>query len=254
MRRLAVLLLGTAALAVFPAEAAAFHFTNKLSMTASLTDNWSVSGGPICTPNGTGSVTLSLNTNGTTRFRPEFSKSGGRPVGTKLGIYVLAVPVAGGTFTHMGPRHSSGSLTTVDNTTPLPDPTGEIKCDPIDKSQCGTAHIGHAFIEVAGYDPHELYGHATVLNQGFPGATTCQIGQYDNWIPSGNPTASKNGKDAKATLFFKAPSVRSVRRKHTTVLTQTTHEVVTYTEQDADAPRTFTDDITRTITVTINKL
>ncbi|MGH2905759.1 MAG: hypothetical protein ACRDKI_03205 [Solirubrobacterales bacterium] len=242
MRRFVLLLAAVAVLACFPAEAAAFHYTHRVTISAELTDNWSTDDPVDCGIYGSGSVTIKLATDGSTRIRPLYSKYGARPKGRKLGILVLGVP-AGGGVTHMGARKSSGTMTTVDNTTTHPNSPPEDPCVPIKKDGCGTLNIKRATLRASGYDPKHIYGSA-FLNSW----ASCQTGNLENWT---QPRELVPGFDKLGNLLFGPTSARKLARSRKTVLTQSDHKVTTVVRNNGI---TTTDDVTRKMTITITKL
>jgi len=257
MRHVWLVLLIVVPAACFPAEASAFHFTNKVTMSATLTDNWTVQDTNSCGPVGNGSVGVSLTTDGSTRFRPYYSSSAGRPTSRKLGAYVLLVP-QGVASTQMGPRKSSGTITRVDNTVPGPNTIApDQPCDPLDKSGCGVQNVkSSARIEFTDFDPHHQLGTVGLPRGDLQGLGACQIGALQSWQ---TPHSVAGGLDAagdslvESGMLLKMPSVASVKRKRTTVLTVTDHKSTT-TLPVFDGTATYTDDVTRTITVTIKRL
>jgi hypothetical protein len=238
MRLSICLLLAAVMIALLPAAASGFRFTHKLSMTAEFTDNWSVSSPQTCSRQGTGSVTMTLRTKGYTRFRPEGTRRGGR---NGRGMLSLAVP-NGSQVLAMSPRKSEGTITTVDNTYPLLDPTNpDWTCLPIEKQGCGTKAARKSLIFVRGWDYSHLYARASTDSFG-----DCGRGFIGDWYEPG----FGGGFDGEGNLKLGPVTERKLKRRARTVLTATDQKTFTGTGGD----ETITDNVTRKITVTITKL
>ncbi|MBJ7355113.1 MAG: hypothetical protein JHC98_09825 [Thermoleophilaceae bacterium] len=250
MRPIALLVAATALLISLPAEAQAFRYTHGLTMTAQLTDRWTVKDTSECGVNGGGSVNLNLRTVGSTRFRPYYDRKAPRRLGPKHGNLVLTVP-QGSLVVPMPPRLSIGTIETVDNTYIPPDPDiPEDFCPELDKSGCGAFPVVDAFLSVGGSDPRHLYATAAMPFTGFSvfGAGPCQLGMLDGWAEP--PNVSINAP-SPSVLTFGPTSARAIGRYKYRAFSRTTYETMTTVLSDSVV---VTDDITRTITVKIAKL
>jgi hypothetical protein len=235
----ALLLLGAAT----STASAAFHYTHKLTVKATFVDNWSLQSTGSCAPVGGGTVQLTLATTKATRFRP-IGRKKGAPAGPgrlNLGVpnfaQVIAMPV----------RKAQGTIVMTDNTVINQDPLRPFEaCPPIDKSLCGTHPIKKAFLLVGGRSGTYKYlkAHASV-DGSFP---DCQSGAFHNWSQY---SPNSGGFDGLGTLQLGPTSAGKLMSHRHTVLQATDHKVTTTRDGDYS---TITDDVTRTIEVTITKL
>jgi hypothetical protein len=229
---------------VVPAEASAFHYTHRVTATATLTDNWTIDELRECGALGSGSVSITLKTVTYTKIRPLVDKVGARPIGNKLGLWVLAIPGGGG-YAHMRTRKATGTITTVDNTVLKPAWYGD--CGPPNTSKCGTYPL-KGYINIGGFDPTHIYGKASVGD--FRYHSDCQHGALSDFS---SPTVTAPGVGAERFLIFKMPSKSSLRKHKKTTLTESDHRATTFTTTDTNGTN-FTDDVTRSMTVTFEKL
>ena len=240
------LILSLAVLIGIPAEASAFKYTHKITATGTLTDNWTISDSEDCGPVGSGSVSLEFSTIGTKRIRPLIDKVAARRNSKKAGSWVLAVPGGSG-FTHMGTLKGKGTITTVDNS--VYRPLTEFPCGTPDKSKCGT-HDLKSFVKISGYDLKNIYGNVNVGSGDFRHISDCQHGALADWS---SPPGMKLGVDTEGDMLFKMPSLSAFKNKKTITLTQSDHKFKSSPAGPLDHV-SFTDDVTRKITVTITKL
>jgi hypothetical protein len=241
------LIISLAVLVGVPAEASAFKYTHKITATGTLTDNWTISDSEDCGPVGSGSVSLDFSTIGTKRIRPLIDKVAARRNSKKAGSWVLAVPGGGG-FTHMGSLKGKGTITTVDNS--IYRPLTDLPCGTPDKSKCGTHNLKDVFVTISGYDLKNTYGNVNVGGGDFRYISDCQHGALTNWS---SPPGMKLGVDDYGDMLFKMPSVSAFKSKKTITLTQSDHKFKSFPAGPLDHV-SFTDDVTRKITVTITKL
>lgn len=250
MRAIALLIAATAFLVCIPSQAQAFRYTHGLTITAHLTDHWTLRDDSECGVNGTGTVELDLQTVGPTRFRPYYDRKAPRRIGTKRGNLVLTVPL-GSLVVPMPPRVSSGTIVTTDDTRVIADPDmPEDFCPDLDKSGCGTYPVADAVLSVGGSDPKHLYATAAMPFTGFSvfGVGPCQLGDLEGWS-----TPQRGGVNvaSPSVLTFGPTSAKAIDRYKYRAFSRTTYESVTTVISDTT---TVTDEITRTMTVKIVKL
>jgi hypothetical protein len=233
-------------LALVPAEASAFHYTHRVTATATVTDDWTVDEQKECGALGPGSVTATLKTVTYAKVRPMISKYGARPIGRKLGLWVLAVPVGGG-YAGVGVLKATGSITTVDSTVLKPAWFGD--CGLPDTSKCGTFPL-KGTIDVGGFDFKHLYGKASVDGGDFSSTSDCAHGGLGNFSL---PVAAAPGVGPDRLMTFKMPSKSKLRKRKSITLKQTDHRTTSYVDTAGGSGK-GTDDVTRTISVTLEKL
>lgn len=241
MRR-AMLILLAALILVVPAEASAFKYTHRITATATLTDHWTTKDARECGMVGDGTFTVQMETTASTRIKPLINKVGSRPVGKGSGLWVLGVP-AGGGVTHMGPRKAKGTIMLVDNTVPNgPD------CELIPRKDCGTFSAKGSQISVGGYDLRHLYANAYITSQHLNNTGDCLHGALGSW---GRDTSVTGGDNKLGDMLFTMPSLKKFKKKKSLTLTKTDHKTSSTKYSESIS---FTDDVTRTITVKIEKL
>lgn len=242
MRPVSLALICAAAILVIPAEASAFKYTHRVTATATLTDHWTVNDTRFCGDVGDGTFSAQLETTGSTRIRPFIDKVGSRPVENGVGLWILAVPGGGG-YTHMRSRKAKGSITLVDNSVPTgPD------CEPFAKRDCGTFPAKGSFISIGGYNPRKLYGNVNITSKYLNNVGDCLHGALGQW---NWPRDVTGGDDKEGNMLFKMPSYKKFKKKRSLTLTKTDHMKSTTPYSNTV---TYTDDVTRTITIKIEKL
>lgn len=250
MRAIALLIAATAFLVCLPAEAQAFRYTHGLTITAELTDHWTITDTSGCGTNGSGTVSLDLHTVGSTRFRPYYDRKAPRRFGTSHGNLVLTVPL-GSLVVPMPPRLSIGTLVTTDSTYTIPDPDlpGDF-CPDLDKSGCGSFPVVDALLTVGGSDPKHLYATAAMPFSGFSrfGEGPCQLGMLEGWA---EPQKINLAAPSASVLSFGPTSAKAIQRYKYRAFSQTTYETMRTVLAGSII---VTDEITRTMTVKILKL
>ena len=159
----------------------------------------------------------------------------------------LLAGLSGGQFhqvTFLPPKPALGTSTTIDNTSPRVTSPDD-NCTPIDKSGCGTKPLRRPTFHLEGQNATRL-----AFDLGTPDSFPrlgCQVGVLDGFS---DPVFFGNGAAQK--LLVKMPSARSFFRHRTVTLSGSDHKLVRH-QGDPDSP-VYTDDITRSVTVTFTKL
>lgn len=250
MRSSAVLLLVALASIVGPVEASAFPYTHRIEISGGIVDNWTTSDPASCGSNGDGSLKVSFTTKASTKIRPYVSKFGARPRSKKLGVWTLGVP-GGGFATHMGYRNANATITTVDNTVQGPntlDPTQP--CPPPEKDGCGARPLVGTKVLASGWDRRYLYSALAFKGDSFRNTTSCRVAGLDSWT---FPHAVAGGVNRFSDLLLKMPSAKTLRSKRVTVISASDHHTSS-SRRSENGTETFTDDVTRSMTLTITKL
>jgi hypothetical protein len=250
--RLAVVALVITVAGITPgvSRAAKFRYTHRVSVSGRLTDHWTVDDPQACGPVGGGTVTLRFQSKRTTRAKVviDRAKNG---AGNKLGSWALLAPQ--GRFhkiTDIKSKPATATVVLVDNTTLRPPPTGD--CAPADKSGCGTRTLAGARSSVGGYDRRRVFADLVAVdefNRTSAGRTTaCQIGGVGFFD---SPPKLVGGSRTGAVLV-KMPSARTLARKRVVKVSATVHKQTTTPGDPGSA--SYTDDVTRTVTVTFTRL
>lgn len=250
--RLAVVALVITVAGITPSvsQAAKFHITHRVSVSGQLTDHWTVDDPQACGPVGDGTVTLTFHTKKTTRAKVVIDR-GKNGAGNKLGSWALLAPQ--GPFhqiTDIKSKPATATVTLVDNTSLRPPPTGD--CAPADKSGCGTRTLAGAQSSVGGYDRRQVFADLLGIdefNRTSAGRTTaCQIGAVGFF----DSPAKLVGGSPTGALLVKMPSARTLARKRLVKVTATVHKRTTTPGDPGSA--SYSDDVTRTVTVTFTRL
>jgi hypothetical protein len=244
---LAVALLLVAA--VPAAQAGKFRYTHRVVVTGHLVDHWTIDEPDECGVVGDGTVTVDFTSAKPAKAAPAISETHNGEPNNTLGSWVLFAPVDA--FGHIGDMPSKpavGTIDLVDNTTQRPRPEGNSDCGGIDKSGCGTHPLKKAQVAVSGYNRKLIQ--ASLDGVQFSYATgprvNCGLGAVDGF---GSPPALAGGNRI-GDLLIKMPKPSKLRRKVVTV-TKTTNKKTT----SGDPGRTtYTDDFTRTVTVTFTRI
>jgi hypothetical protein len=238
VRRALVALVITAAFvgATAGQAAARFPWTHRVTISGQFVDHWSVTTPGLCGTTGDGSVTVGFQNEKSIHVL--VTRDRGRPRAW------LLVGLTTGQFhqpTFLPPQPATGSITTVDNTSPA-NSTPDQPCDPIDKSHCGSAQLRRPRVYLEGLDASRLK--FDLFTDDFR-KTNCQTGAV-----TGFGDVDFFGQRAPE-LPVKMPSFRSFFRHRVVKVTGTSHDRKTF-QGDPDSPAT-TDDVTRTVTVTFTK-
>jgi hypothetical protein len=234
-RALVIALITTALAGATASQAAArFAWTHRVTISGQFVDRWSVTTPGLCGTNGDGSVTMSFQN----------KKSIHVLVTRQRGDHAwLLVGLTFGSFhqtTFLPPQPASGSITTVDNTSPASTP--DQPCDPVDKSHCGVEQLRRPRVYLEGLDASRLK--FNLFADDFR-ETDCQVGtvtQFGDVDFFGTKLPE---------LPITMPSARSFFRHRVVKVTGTSHHRKTL-QGDPDSPVT-TDDVTRTVTVTFTR-
>lgn len=250
MRWYLALLIAVVGLTIVPVEASAFRYTHRVEISGEITDKWTTTDPASCGANGSGSLKFSFSTRTFKRIRPFISKYGGRPRSSKYGVWTLGVPGGGG-VTHMGWRNADATITTVDDTTPGPNTEDPPEpCPPADKTDCGTKSLTGVKTRVAGWDKRYVYSALSFPGGSFSNVTGCRTAGLQSWT---FPHAVAGGINVYSDLLVKMPSARKLRKQRTVVIRADDHKVSS-SKRSENGTETFTDDVTRKITVTFTKL
>jgi hypothetical protein len=253
MRSYSFLVALAIALAIgLPQAASAAKPTHRMTISGQVVDNWSISSTESCGLNGGGSVKFDFKTKRSQKVRPFLNKKAGKSHNKTA----WALDIAKGGKLDNGWIEASGTFTTADNTTTGPNTSSSEPCPPIDRSGCGTGPVAYGTktaVAAAGYDKNRLIADMQFFGNTYPGfggmVDHCSIGGLGDWQW---PFASDGGHvNDYGYLLPKMPSAKSLRKNKVSVATYTDHDV---TLADPAKSRYFTDDVTRTITVTFAKL
>jgi hypothetical protein len=219
--------------AVDGAAARKFHYSHRVSISGRLVDHWTIDDTRPCGPVGDGTVTVEFHQKAAARALVEYI-----PVETKWFALVPTGRLLGG----LPPQPVVGTISFVDNTVATA-PPGSGCSDPIDKSGCGTVPLrGKADLSGVRRGFTAEMGNSAGFH---PTSGSCGTGQLDSWT---QPPGVAGGD-----VLVKMPSPRSFKRHRTVTVTGTTHKSSSFGGSDPDEPK-ITDDVTRTVTVTFNRL
>lgn len=181
-----------------PSAQAAFHFTHKVTVKETITDNWTLTALDNCGLQGPGSMTASF-------AWVKAAKT--TPVRVPSDRWKLIQPFnehRGTLVRDLDPQLTTGSVTYTNSTT-----RAGSDCeppDPRDSSGCGTRQF-KLRSNLVGFDLRNLE-----FDGSPPGPVNCLTGEYSGSGPPFGP----------GRLLLRMPSRRALARRHTTVLHRTT--------------------------------
>jgi hypothetical protein len=247
----AVVVVATATVMV-PAsgEAAGFPYTHRVSVSGQLVDHWTVNDPSTCGAVGDGTLTITFQTKKAFRARVVIDPGANSEVHNRLGTWILLAPQGPlHQVTDIRPQPASGTVNSVDNTTMTAPPGGDCGTQG-DKSGCGTHPLTGAKSRVGRYDRHRIATdlQTGALNRNRQGDILCQIGALEGF----SEPPSLTGGTRTGELLLKMPSPRTLAHRRVVKVTGTTHKQTT-SPHDPGSP-VYTDDVTRTVTVTFTRL
>jgi hypothetical protein len=235
--------------AVPAAQARKFKYTHRFVATGHLVDHWTIDEPGDCGLVGDGTVTVDFTSAKPTKAGPAIDPTHNGEPNNTLGSWVLFGPIDA--FGHIGdilPKPAIGTIDLVDNTTQRPRPDGS-DCGGIDKSDCGTHPLKRARVDVSGYNRKLIQ--ASLQGVQFSYATgrrvNCGLGAVDGF---GDPPALAGGNRIGDLLITMPKPSKLAHRKVVTV-TKTTNKKTTSGDPGSTS---YTDDYTRTVTVTFTRL
>lgn len=227
-----------AAAAPAGAGAAQFRYSHRITISGQMVDTWSIGEQGLCGTNGGGSLKLTYQNKAVVKTFVTRERGSHR--------WLLA-GLSGGQFhqvTFLPPKPVVGASTTIDNTSPTVTSPDD-NCAPIDKSGCGTKPLRRPMFQLEGQNAKRL-AFDLFTPDSFP-RLGCQVGQLD-----GFSDPDFFGTGAAQKLLVKMPSARSFFRHRTVTVSGSDHKL-TRLQGEPGAP-VYTDDITRSVTVTFTKL
>jgi hypothetical protein len=230
-------------LAATPAEAGKFHYSHRFVATGHFVDHWTIDDPRYCGSVGDGTLTVDFTSTKPGKALVVIDQTHNGEPNNTLGSWALLGPGdAFGHITDIRAKPATGTIDRVDNTTPrLPGDGND--CGVNDKSGCGTRPLKRVLVDVSGYNRKLIKG--DLFADGFDGVE-CGIGSVDGFS---SPPALAGGNRI-GELQIKMPKPSKLRQKVVTV-TRTTHKVTTSGDPGS---ATYTDDVTRTFTVTFTRL
>jgi hypothetical protein len=236
----AILLLTAAA-----ADAGKFKYSHRFVATGHLVDHWTIDDPGYCGAVGDGTVTVDFSSAKPSKALVVIDPTHNGEPNNTLGSWTLLAPGdAFGHITDIRAKAATGTVDRVDNTAPrLPADGGDCGGG-IDKSDCGTKPLKGARVEVSGYNRKLIKG--DLLGGFAPPRLACGVGSLDGF--SSPPSLA--GGNRIGELLITMPKPSKLRRKVVTV-TRTTHKKTTTGDPGSAI---YTDDVTRTFTVTFTRL
>lgn len=229
---------------------APFKYSHRFVATGHLVDHWTVNDPSDCGPVGDGTVTVDFTSARPTKAMVTIDPTHNGEPNNSLGSWALLAPGdAFGHITDISSRPATGTIDRVDNTTlrlPASGDCGDL--DAVRKAGCGTRPLKGTRVRVNGYNRRLIQ--AGLENDGwsFDGnrRAACGIGSIDQF---GSPPSLAGG-NRRGELLITMPKPSKLRHKVVTV-TRTTHKTTTNGDPGSAI---YTDDYTRTVTVTFTRL
>lgn len=236
-----------------PTGASAARPTHRIAISGEVVDNWSITSSESCGLTGGGTMKLMFKTKRSQKVRPFITKRGGKS--HKKTMWQLDIAKGGGRAEN-GWLEAAATVATADNSSVNPNTESPGNpCPEIDKAGCGVGPVAGGTMTTvlaAGYDKRRLIADLQFLGNSFPGfagiVDHCSIGGLRDWSW---PFANDGGVNKYGYLLPKMPSAKSLRKNRVTAVTFTDHIVTLPNPSEASY---YTDDVTRTMTVTFTKL
>jgi hypothetical protein len=237
------------ALAVPAAQAGKFRYTHRFVATGHLVDHWTIDEPGDCGVVGDGTVTVDFTSAKPTKTAPAIDPTHNGEPNNTLGSWVLFGRIDA--FGHIGDirgQPAVGTIDFVDNTTQRPRPSGS-DCGGIDKSDCGTHPLRKARVGVSGYNRKFIQASldGVQFNYARGPALNCGIGAVEGFD---SPPAIVGGTRFGLHLI-KMPKPSKFAHQKVVTVTKTTNKKTTSGDPGST---TYTDDFTRTVTVTFTRL
>lgn len=249
---IALLLLSIAGAASFlPSSDAATEgrgYSHRLTVVSGeLVDRWTVTDSEPCHVTGGGTMTLKFQFAKTKLVKLIYHPWAAGNIPGKPGSWVVGIPgPGGGGIRSIGWQPAKGTITLVDNTTQNPPEPDSGDCEPIGKGGCGTFALpSRAISNISGYNRRFLKADVAGFQFGSRRGE-CHLGQVELF------TERLAGGTRIGELLLRMPSVSTVNRRRTLIVTGTSHKVTSYPECGGNT--SCSDDVTRRVSVTFKKL
>jgi hypothetical protein len=219
--------------------AAKFHPTHSFVATGQHVDHWTADDPEDCGPVGDGTVTVDFGTAKPTKVRAVIDPAHGAEGTKRLGSWTLLAPADEfGHLSDVRPRPATGTIALVDNTVPRPPPEGG-ECA-THKEGCGTHALkADATVYVLGYNRRFI--RADLFSR-FTEFGPCGLGLLEAFdSPSWAVPGTRDGE-----LLIRMPRAAKLRARKVVTVSASDHQRTSY--------GSFTDDVTRTVTVTFTRL
>jgi hypothetical protein len=246
----ALLLLLSAA----PAEAAQYHPTHRVTLQAHFVDRWTIDDPDDCGPVGGGTVTVDVRSRTPSRAQVVITRFHASETNDGKGSWTLLNIID--SFGHIGDmtaKPGRGTIDRSDETQPRPRPfvdndgdgiADSEPCDPPDRTGCGVTALKKPRVEIQGYDSKRI--RVDLPSPQWP-QLPCRIGSLDLFS---SPPALAGG-NARGELLLKMPRASKLRHHRVVKVRGSSHKI-THTGDPGSAA--YTDDVTRTATVTFTRL
>jgi hypothetical protein len=241
-------------LSAAPAEAARYRPDHRVTLDAHFVDHWTIDDPGDCGPVGSGTVTVDVKSRTANRAQVVISRFHASETNDGKGSWTLLNIVD--KFGHIGDmtaKPGRGTIDRSDETQPRPREFSDVDgdgvsdsapCDPPDRTGCGVSRLKKPTVEIQGYDSKRI--RVDVPGPQW-GELPCHIGSID--LFSSPPGLA--GGNARGELLLKMPRASKLRRQKVVKVRGSSHKRTSTGDPGSAA---YTDDVTRTATVTFTRL
>jgi hypothetical protein len=233
-------------LSAAPAEAVKkYHPSHRVTLSVHFVDRWTMDDPDDCGPVGGGTVTVDVQSKTPNRALVVISRSHDSETNDGKGSWtLLTIADKFGHISDMPDKPGRGTITRSDETQPRPRPADEEPCDPPDRTGCGTSRLKKPTVAIKGYDSKRI-------RVDIPGPQwmelPCHIGSLD--LFSSPPGLA--GGNSRGELLLKMPRASKLRHRRVVKVSGSSHKLTKTGDPGSTA---YTDDVTRTATVTFTRL
>jgi hypothetical protein len=250
-----IALLAALALLVPAAPAQAkYHPTHRVSVSGQFVNHWTIDDPDDCGPVGGGTVTVDFKSRTPNRAQVGVVRTHGSETNDGKGSWaLLGIGDAAGHITDIHPKPARATITRTDETQPRPRPFVDVDhdgladsspCDPPDRTGCGAAPLKKPLVYVVGYDSKRI--RVDLPAPQWP-ELPCRQGSLDLFS---SPPALAGG-NARGELLLTMPRPSKLRRRKVVKVSGSSHKA---TRGGDPGSTQYTDDVTRTVTVTFTRL
>ena len=222
------------------AVASPFRHTHLVSISGEFTNHWAINDSETCGPVGDGTLSVNFHQTVPAKAAVKYTIERRWAIADQVGPFNQVV--------FLPPQPVVGTITRVDNTEPRKAPGRDCE-DADDKSGCGTSPLTDGEASVFAHVRDGSRIRVRMISDEFDPATgDCRIGSAELF---GFPPELVGGLD-RGAIAVRMPSAEEFARRNEVTVTGTTHD--SRMERDDEDGRTWSDDITRSVTVTFTKL
>jgi hypothetical protein len=252
--RIALAIAVLLALSAAPAQAGKYKPTHRVSVSGQFVNHWTMDEPGDCGAVGGGTVTVDFKSRTPNRAQVGISRTHASETNDGKGSWTLLV--IADSFGHIGDMRAKPARATItrsDDTQPRPIPFVDVDsdgiadsepCAPPDRTGCGANRLKRATVSVGGYDSKRI-------RVDLPGPQWMELPCHQGSLDLFSSPPGLAGGNARGELLLKMPRASKLRRQKVVKVHGSSHKATGTGDPGSTA---FTDDVTRTVTVTFTRL